>query len=82
LGLGAAEAWWKQVEASRRLRLERVDSRRQDRARAIFFRHSDKDFSFTDCTSFVIMQEMGIGAALTLDRHFHQMGFRVLPGVK
>lgn len=82
LGAGAAEAWWRQVEASQRLRTERVDSRREDRARDLFFRSSDKEFSFADRTSFVIMREMAIGVALTLDRHFLQMGFRVLPGVE
>ena len=50
-----------------------------DKARAIFFRYRDKDFSFTDCTSFAVMRELKIHEVLTTDRHFVQMGFTTLP---
>jgi hypothetical protein len=79
LSLGAAEVWWRQVENSPRLRWERVDSNRFEKARYLFFQYRDKDFSFTDCTSFVIMQEVRLTHAITTDRHFRQMGFHVLP---
>lgn len=36
----------------------------------------DKDFSFTDRSSFVVMKERRIRAALTNDRHFVQAGFQ------
>jgi predicted nucleic acid-binding protein len=45
----------------------------------IFERYLDKDFSFTDCTSFVIMQLLEIRYALTEDDHFKQIGFQMLP---
>ena len=45
----------------------------------IFERYSDKDFSFTDCTSFVIMQLLEIRNVLTEDHHFEQMGFQMSP---
>ena len=38
-------------------------------------KHSDHAWSFTDCTSFVVMKEMEICDALTADRHFHEAGF-------
>lgn len=79
LALVAAEAWWQQVDRSPRLRWERVDSDRFEKARALFFQYRDKDFSFTDCTSFVIMRELRLTHAITTDRHFRQMGFQVLP---
>lgn len=79
LGLDAAEAWWLQVEASARLRVESIDEPRRERARALFFRYRDKDFSFTDCCSFVVMRELRIRRALTLAHHFRQIGFEVLP---
>jgi hypothetical protein len=79
LGLGAAEAWWAQVDRSPRLRWERVDSDRFEKARALFFRYRDKDFSFTDCTSFAVVRELRITRAITTDRHFRRMGLQVLP---
>lgn len=38
----------------------------------------DKDWSLTDCMSFVVMQQQGILEALTGDRHFEQAGFIAL----
>ena len=79
LGLDAAEAWWRQIEGSTRLRMESVGAARRERARSIFFRYRDQDFSFTDCCSFVVMRELRIRRVLTLDHHFRQMGFEVVP---
>jgi len=79
LTLAAAEAWWAQVEGSSRLRWEWIGIARAERARDVFFRHRDKSYSFTDCTSFVVMKELKLKQALTTDRHFRQMGFEVLP---
>ncbi len=42
----------------------------------LFGRRPDKDWSLTDCTSFVIMQRRGLTDALTGDHHFEQAGFR------
>lgn len=38
----------------------------------------DKDWSLTDCVSFVVMRERGMRDALTGDRHFEQAGFNAL----
>jgi predicted nucleic acid-binding protein len=38
----------------------------------------DKEWSLTDCTSFVVMEERGLVDALTSDHHFQQAGFRPL----
>jgi hypothetical protein len=40
----------------------------------------DKDWSLTDCISFVVMEERGITEALTSDHHFQQAGFVTLFG--
>ena len=81
LSLAAAEAWWAQLEGSSRLRWEWIGVSRAEKARDVFFRHRDKNYSFTDCTSFVVMKELKLKQALTTDRHFRQMGFEVLPVV-
>ena len=79
LTLAAAEAWWTQIEGSSRLRWEWIGIARSEKAREVFFRHRDKRYSFTDCTSFVVMKELKLKHALTTDRHFRQMGFDVVP---
>lgn len=40
----------------------------------------DKDWSLTDCTSFIIMRDRVIRQALTGDKHFKQAGFDILFG--
>jgi len=40
--------------------------------------HRDKDWTLTDCTSFLIMRDRGITEALTGDHHFEQAGFTAL----
>ena len=79
LGLDAAEAWWRMIDGSARLRIESIDEARRERALSLFFRYRDKRFSFTDCCSFVLMRELQIRRALTLDHHFRQAGFEVVP---
>jgi predicted nucleic acid-binding protein len=40
----------------------------------------DKDWSFTDCSRKVVIDELGISAAFSFDRHFRQFGnVRVVP---
>jgi uncharacterized protein len=38
----------------------------------------DKEWSLTDCISFVVMADEGIAEALTGDRHFEQAGYKAL----
>ena len=61
-GLAAARAWWQQIEGSGRLRWERVESDRFERARNVFFQYRDKDLSFIDCTSVAIYTDRHLGA--------------------
>lgn len=41
----------------------------------LFVERKDKEYSFTDCTSFVVMRRIGIKKSLALDGHFKQEGF-------
>jgi predicted nucleic acid-binding protein len=49
-----------------------------ERALSRYEERIDKDWSLTDCASFLIMEAEGIGAALTHDQHFAQAGFKAL----
>lgn len=40
-----------------------------------FKKHSDKSYSFTDCTSFVLMKEMKINNFFAFDEDFAKAGF-------
>ncbi|HHT9138873.1 MAG TPA: type II toxin-antitoxin system VapC family toxin [Candidatus Wunengus sp. YC60] len=40
----------------------------------IFDRYQDKDWSLTDCTSYVFMERSGIKKAFAFDPHFDQFG--------
>jgi uncharacterized protein len=44
----------------------------------LFGDRPDKDWSLTDCISFIVMEERRITEALTGDHHFEQAGFRAL----
>jgi len=47
-------------------------------ALSLYRERPDKDWSLTDCISFVIMHRQEITEALTADVHFVQAGFRAL----
>jgi len=42
-------------------------------------KRADKSYSFTDCTSFVLVRREKIATAVALDNHFSQEGFIVAP---
>ena len=63
---------------SQTLRLEWIDSDRFHAAAALFHRHDDKQWSFTDCVSFAVMHELKIQDSFTTDHHFIQAGFNPL----
>lgn len=55
-----------------------VDEFRLAEAWARFESRRDKEWSLTDCFSFVVMREYEINDAFAHDHHFEQAGFRAL----
>lgn len=64
---------------SPRVQLVRVDLNWWTEAWQLFKAYDDKEFSFVDCLSFVLMRRERITDAFTFDHHFEQMGFRLWP---
>lgn len=48
------------------------------RGLALFASRADKEWSLTDCVSFVVMRDRAITQALSTDAHFAQAGFEPL----
>jgi len=63
------------MRASSRVTILDLNSRLLDRGLRRMAERPDKDWSLTDCISFVIMEDQGIREALTGDQHFEQAGF-------
>ena len=74
-----ASAAGRAILDSKNLRMVRVESPAFAAAWKLFVRRSDKRWSFTDCTSFVLMENLGIRKAVTFDANFRQAGFAMFP---
>ena len=59
--------------------LIRLSSGDEGAAWQLFLARPDKGYSFTDCTSFVLMRRARLNRAAALDRHFIQEGFEASP---
>ena len=66
------------IERSTAIRVEWIGSLRFEATKIFYRRHSDHRYSFTDCSSFVIMRELRISDVLTTDEHFTEAGFEIL----
>lgn len=66
------------VEGTAALDIEWVGHERFEQAKMLFRRYADQEFSFTDCTSFVVMRELELNGALTSDEHFRIAGFELV----
>ena len=67
------------VLRAKNVRRVHINDAAWNNAWAMFRQYDDKEFSFTDCTSFVIMRQQKLIDAFCFDHHFEQMGFRLWP---
>jgi hypothetical protein len=70
IGHEAARIFGQKLKESTFVRMVAVTPADEDRAWEIFTKYQDQDFSFTDCTSFAVMQRMKLATAFAFDRHF------------
>ncbi|MBT9171257.1 MAG: 23S rRNA-specific endonuclease VapC20 [Actinobacteria bacterium] len=69
----------KTLRASEIIRYLRITKELEDKAWEIAVKYKDKSFSFTDCTSFAVMESLGIREAFAFDECFGQFGLQVVP---
>ncbi len=70
VAVAAGEALWQQRVA----RVEHITVEDVARAWEVFRQYHDKGWSFTDCTSKVVIERLGIVQAFAFDIHFEQFG--------
>jgi uncharacterized protein len=70
-----APALFELAEKSSALETVRVDAELFAKAKGLFLKYHDHDFSFADCSSFVLMRELKLKEALATDAHFREAGF-------
>lgn len=70
-----AIAFLKSLKASPAVEVLHVDLDLDTEAWKLLEARPDKSWSLVDCSSFAIMQQLGISHALTNDHHFEQAGF-------
>lgn len=56
-----------------------IDGALRDAAWIKYQKYRDHAFSFTDCTSFAVMEKYKVKEAFTLDSDFAKVGYRMVP---
>jgi predicted nucleic acid-binding protein len=59
--------------------LVRIGPEDERNAWTLFVKRADQPYSFTDCTSFVLMRRLRLGRAIALDDDFRREGFEIVP---
>jgi predicted nucleic acid-binding protein len=66
------------IKAQANVTIVPADSATFERGAELYRDRSDKDWSLTDCLSFVVMNDHKLEQAFTADIHFEQAGFQAL----
>jgi predicted nucleic acid-binding protein len=65
---------WSKLHDAELVDLLELTATRLEEAWRVFQTFRDKEWSFTDCTSYCLMRERRIKVACSLDQHFRQFG--------
>ena len=71
----AAEALW----TSELYRIHAVDHALEREALATMRKYDEHRLSFTDCTTLVLMEHLGIERVFAFDEDFHKVGYVLVP---
>jgi len=74
-GHQSAVAFLDAVERSPRVRVVAVEPQQEEQALAWLRRHHEREYSFVDATSFVLMRALKVREALAFDGDFSAAGF-------
>jgi predicted nucleic acid-binding protein len=69
-----AIALWSHLQSDPTITIIPASTELLARGRQLYSQRIDKEWSLTDCISFVVMQDQGLTDALTADHHFEQAG--------
>lgn len=81
LGHAAAVRFLDSIHTSPRVQVNYLTRRDIEEALWLFRGQSEKGWSMTDCTSFVVMKRLGITKAFAFCNHFREAGFQVIPEI-
>jgi predicted nucleic acid-binding protein len=79
LGWLPAHRFGESIRAGSLAHLVRIDPKDEETAWSIFARYQDHELSYTDCTSFALMQRLKLSTAVALDADFRTFGLLMLP---
>ena len=75
---GVAAEGYRRAHADARIEVVPFQPELIDSAVQLYRTRPDKDWSLTDCLSFVVMERRHLTEALTTDGHFEQAGLKVM----
>ncbi len=78
-GVGPATSFLEKVATNKSLHLVWVDTTVFNDAVTMLKTNESRRWSFTDCTSFAVMKQLGVNKAFAFDRNFSEAGFTRLP---
>lgn len=78
-GLTPATTFIDKVNKSKSIRVFWVNDDLFEKALSVFQKSERKSWSFTDCTSFALMRELGVLETFSFDNHFREAGLKTLP---
>lgn len=79
LGHGAAAKVGEILQDPAVTDLVRINASEERAAWQLFLERPDQGYSFTDCTSFVLLRRLGLRRAAALDDDFRTEGFETVP---